>query len=315
MFSFKKTPAPDKKADKKTVFSQLAHGLKKTKTRLFQNTNKKLSAELLADLEEKLLLADVGMNAAQKILDNLNNLLKTRENPEDLPLRQALADVMLDILEPIQAPPLKPKQSAKPLVLLMTGINGAGKTTTIGKLAHHFIAQDYKVMLAAADTFRAAAVEQLQTWGTRNNVPVIAHTNSADPSAVTYDALQSACKKNIDILMIDTAGRLHTQKNLVAQLEKIHRTIGKFNPNLQIENTLVLDSTTGQNAISQAKKFNDAIGINSFVLTKLDGTAKGGVIFALADATKIPVRFIGVGEKIDDLLVFDSKNFVDALLA
>ncbi|ORU90366.1 MAG: hypothetical protein A6F71_05200 [Cycloclasticus sp. symbiont of Poecilosclerida sp. M] len=238
-----------------------------------------------------------------------------RKSIESDPIDFAI-DFMLDILKPIQPPLLNPSDSEKkPFVLLMTGVNGAGKTTTIGKLAHHFIGEDYKIMLAAADTFRAAAVEQLQTWGARNHIPVITRANGSDPSAVTYDALQSAQKKNIDILIIDTAGRLHTQTNLMAQLEKIHRTIGKFNADLKIENILVLDSTTGQNAISQAKKFNDAIGINSVVLTKLDGTAKGGMIFALASETKLPVRFIGVGEKIDDLLVFDSKDFVDALLA
>lgn len=311
MFSFKKTPASE---DKKSFFNKLTHGLEKTKSRLFQNTHKNFTADLLVDMEERLLLADIGINTTNKILNSLNNSLKTEKTLDYSQLQQALASVMIDILKPIQPPLLNPNNSEKPLVLLMTGVNGAGKTTTIGKLTHHFIGQGHKVMLAAADTFRAAAVEQLQIWGKNNDTPVIAHTSGADPSAVTYDALQSAQKKNSDILIIDTAGRLHTQTHLMAQLEKIHRTIGKFNPDLQIENILVLDGTTGQNSLSQAKKFNDAIGINSIILTKLDGTAKGGIIFALANETKIPVRFIGVGEKIDDLLVFDSQNFIDALL-
>jgi fused signal recognition particle receptor len=199
-------------------------------------------------------------------------------------------------------------------VILLTGVNGAGKTTTAGKLASHFINQGYSVMLAAGDTFRAAAVEQLQTWGERNNVPVIAQHKGADSAAVIFDALQSARANNIDILIADTAGRLHTQDNLMDELKKIHRAISKFDDALLIENILVLDAATGQNALSQAKLFNQAIGIDGIVLTKLDGTAKGGVIFALALDTGIPIRFIGVGEQLDDLHTFESTAFVEALL-
>lgn len=269
---------------------------------------KKIDADFLNAIEEQLLIADVGINATTKIIEQLRDTIK-HDHTDDQHLRQTLAGIMRNILT--TAPPT-PKTTPK--VILLTGVNGAGKTTVAGKLAHHFIAQGHRTMLVACDTFRAAAVEQLQVWGAKNQVPVIAQTQGADPSAVVYDALQSAAKNNIDILIADTAGRLHTRDNLMEQLKKIHRTIGKFDATVNIENMLVLDGTTGQNALSQTKLFNEAIGINGIILTKLDGTAKGGIVFALSFEFDIPVCFISNGEKISDLHIFDPDIFVKSIL-
>ena len=203
--------------------------------------------------------------------------------------------------------------SGKPFVILMVGVNGVGKTTTIAKLAHHFKQQDKKLMLAAGDTFRAAAVEQLQVWGERNQVPVIAQKSGADSAAVIYDAMQSAIAKDIDILIADTAGRLHTQDHLMAELQKIKRVIQKINPDAPHETMLVVDATTGQNALQQAEKFNESIGLNGITLTKLDGTAKGGILFAITEKMQLPIRFIGIGEQMDDLKAFDPNSFITAL--
>lgn len=269
---------------------------------------KKVDADFLNAVEEQLLVADVGISATTKITDQLRDAIKY-DHIDDQHLHHTLADIMRNIL--IKAPPAP---QTTPKVILLTGINGAGKTTAAGKLAHHFIAQGYRTMLVACDTFRAAAAEQLQVWGAKNQVPVIAQKHGADPSAVIYDALQSARKNNTDILIADTAGRLHTHDNLMEQLKKIHRTIGKFDTTVNIENILVLDGTIGQNALSQTKLFNEAIGINSIILTKLDGTAKGGIVFALAFEFDIPVRFISNGEKISDLHIFDPDIFVKSIL-
>ena len=322
MFGFKKPETPKQQvAEQTNFFGKLKAGLSKTQSNLFDGLDdllqgkKIIDAGFLEDLEERLLVADLGVQATTKIIDALHASIKHKQLGDPAQLRQTLATVMTDMLDPVHQPLVIPFDNKPgPFVVLLTGVNGAGKTTTAGKLARHFMNQGNSVMLAAGDTFRAAAIEQLQTWGDRNNIPVIAQHKGADSAAVIFDALQSAKAKNIDILIADTAGRLHTQDNLMHELKKIHRAIDKFDSALKVENILVLDAATGQNALSQAKLFNDAIGIDGIVLTKLDGTAKGGVIFALALETAIPIRFIGVGELVDDLHVFDSTTFVDALL-
>ncbi len=321
MFGFKKSKAPKQQAACRPNFlGKLKASLSKTQSNIFGGFEdllqgkKNIDAHFLDDLEERLLVADLGIRASTEIIDTLHAAVKHNKINNHDELKQQLSVVMNNILEPAQKPLTIPINKPKPFVILLTGVNGAGKTTTAGKLTKHFINQDHSVMLAAADTFRAAAIEQLQIWGERNNVSVVAQHKGADSAAVIFDALQSAKAKNIDILIADTAGRLHTQGNLMDELKKIHRAIGKFNDGLMVENILVLDAATGQNALSQTKLFNEAIGINGIILTKLDGTAKGGVIFALALDTEIPIRFIGVGEQIDDLNIFNSTAFVKALL-
>ena len=322
MFGFKKPQGQNEKpAEQITFFTRLKAGLGKTRSNIFDGLGdllqgeKIIDADFLEHLEERLLVADLGVQATSKIIDALHSSIKRKELGDPAQLRKTLATVMTDMLDPVHQPLVVPSGNKPgPFVILLTGVNGAGKTTTAGKLANHFMSQGKSVMLAAGDTFRAAAIEQLQSWGERNKIPVIAQHQGADSAAVIFDALQSAKANNIDILIADTAGRLHTQDNLMDELKKIHRAIGKFDDALHIENILVLDAVTGQNALSQAKLFNDAIGIDGIILTKLDGTAKGGMIFALSLETAIPIRFIGVGEQIDDLHVFDSTIFVDALL-
>ena len=321
MFGFKKPETSQQQTvDRINIFSSLKTGLSKTQAKLFGGLGdlllgkKKLDTTFLDDLEERLLVADLGIHATTEIIDALHSSINRNEISDHDLLRETLNTVMTSILDPVQQPLTVPADKPGPFVILLTGVNGAGKTTTAGKLASHFINQGYSVMLAAGDTFRAAAIEQLQIWGERNNVPVVAQHMGADAAAVIFDALHSARANNIDILIADTAGRLHTQDNLMDELKKIHRAIGKFDDALAVENILVLDAATGQNALSQTKQFNDAIGIDGIVLTKLDGTAKGGIIFALALETGIPVRFIGVGEQLDDLYIFNSTDFVDALL-
>lgn len=326
MFGFKKPDNSKKQVteqrspDKTGFFSRLKSGLSKTQSNLFDGLGdllqgkKTLDAAFLENLEERLLLADLGIHATTRIIDALHSAINRHEADNEDQLRQTLSTVMTSILDPVQQPLVIPTDKPGPFVILLTGVNGAGKTTTAGKLASYFIKQGHSVLLAAGDTFRAAAIEQLQTWGQRNNIPVIAQHKGADSAAVIFDALQSARANNIDILIADTAGRLHTQGNLMDELKKIHRAVGKFDENISIENILVLDAATGQNALSQAKLFNYTIGIDGIVLTKLDGTAKGGVIFALALETDIPIRFIGVGEQVEDLHTFNSSTFVNALL-
>ncbi|MDD2760879.1 MAG: signal recognition particle-docking protein FtsY [Methylomonas sp.] len=271
-----------------------------------------VTRELLDDVEANLLMADLGMETTTRIVNHLReNLEKDQLKDVDalgLALKQNLYDMLLPCSRPLQIA----KQEG-PFVILVVGVNGAGKTTSIGKLAHRLQAQGHSVMLAAGDTFRAAAVEQLQTWGERNNVHVVAQHTGADSASVIFDALQSAKAKGIDVLIADTAGRLHTKSNLMDELAKIKRIMTKLDPSAPHEVLLVLDAGTGQNALSQARLFNQAVGLTGIALTKLDGTAKGGVIFALANQLQIPIRFIGVGEAIEDLQDFDAKTFVDAL--
>ncbi len=272
----------------------------------------KLDEALLDELETILISADVGVNASSEIVGKLRVRLDKREFADAGALLIALRALLLEILVPV-AVPLETGR-VKPFVILMVGVNGVGKTTTIGKLARYFQNRNKNVILAAGDTFRAAAMEQLQTWGDRNNVPVIAQGAGADAASVIFDALQSARSRGADILIADTAGRLHTQGGLMDELTKIRRVLAKLDTDAPHEALLVLDGTTGQNAINQVRQFRAAIGVTGLVVTKLDGTAKGGVVFALAKEFGIPIRFVGLGESADDLREFDAAAFVDGLL-
>ena len=274
----------------------------------------KPARELLEDIEASLIMADLGMETTTQIVRHLSETLEGEQLRDGEVLTQALKQNLYDMLLPCSQPLLIPKQDG-PFVILVVGVNGAGKTTTIGKLAHRLQAQGHSVMLAAGDTFRAAAVEQLQTWGERNNVQVVAQHSGADSASVIFDALQSAKAKGIDVLIADTAGRLHTKSNLMDELTKIKRIMGKLDAAAPHEVLLILDAGTGQNALSQARLFNEAVQLTGLALTKLDGTAKGGVIFALASQLRVPIRFIGVGEGIEDLQDFDAASFIDALFA
>jgi fused signal recognition particle receptor len=268
--------------------------------------------ELLEEIETNLLMADVGIDATTAIINRLTQRLEKHQLNDSETLIATLKQELLSILKPCSEPLHIPKQD-KPFVILVVGVNGAGKTTTIGKLAKRLQAQGHSVMLAAGDTFRAAAVEQLQVWGERNHIPVVAQHTGADSASVIYDAVQSAQSKGIDVLIADTAGRLQTKSNLMDELKKVKRIMGKLDDTAPHEVLLVLDAGTGQNALSQAKLFNEAVTLTGLVLTKLDGTAKGGVIFALAKHSSIPIRYIGIGEGIDDLQDFNAELFVDAL--
>ncbi|EHO46234.1 signal recognition particle-docking protein FtsY [Haemophilus sp. oral taxon 851] len=298
-------------------FSRLVKGLLKTKQNIgagFRSffLGKKIDDELFEELEEQLLIADIGVPTTSKIIKNLTEHASRKELQDAELLYQQLKVEMADILEPV-AQPLEIDSTKKPYVVLMVGVNGVGKTTTIGKLARKFQAEGKSVMLAAGDTFRAAAVEQLQVWGERNHIPVVAQSTGSDSASVIFDAMQSAAARNIDILIADTAGRLQNKNNLMAELKKIVRVMKKYDETAPHEIMLTLDAGTGQNAISQAKLFNEAVGLTGISLTKLDGTAKGGVIFAIADQFKLPIRYIGVGEKIEDLREFNAKEFIEAL--
>lgn len=273
---------------------------------------KEIDDELLEDLETQLLMADVGMNATAAIIDRLTERVGRKELNDAQSLHKALIDELSQSLEAIEAP-LNIQADGEPFVMLVVGVNGVGKTTTIGKIAKQLKADGKEVMLAAGDTFRAAAVEQLQTWGERNDVPVVAQHTGADSASVIFDAVQSAKAKGVDVVIADTAGRLQNKANLMEELEKVVRVIKKVIPSAPHEVLLVLDAGTGQNALSQAAIFQEAVGVSGLALTKLDGTAKGGVIFALAQQFKLPVRYIGVGEGIDDLQPFRAKPFTEAI--
>ena len=306
-------------AAKKSVFDKLRDRLSKTRAGLTDGMadlllgKKNIDDDLLEELETRLLTADVGIEATTKIISDLTKRVSRKElnNPEAL--FQALCDDMLEILKPVDQPLIINEQHS-PFVILVIGINGAGKTTTIGKLAKRFQQQGKSVMLAAGDTFRAAAVEQLQTWGERNNVTVVAQGTGADAASVIFDAVESAKAKKIDIVIADTAGRLHTQSNLMAELIKIKRVMGKLDHSAPHETLLVMDAGFGQNGLIQAQQFHQAMSLSGLVLTKLDGTAKGGILFAIAEKLSTPIRFIGVGEGIDDLREFHAGEFVNALL-
>ena len=274
---------------------------------------RKIDAEILDELETRLITADVGTEATRRILDELRRRVARKELDDVEALLKALHDAMLEILQPVETP-LVINPANKPYVILVVGINGAGKTTTIGKLARRLMAEGRSVMLAAGDTFRAAAREQLEVWAERNNVPIVAQQSGAEPAAVIFDALQAARARNIDVLIADTAGRLHTQTHLMDELKKVKRVLGRLDPAAPHEVLLVLDGTIGQNAVAQAEEFNKGLGVTGLVITKLDGTAKGGVVIAIAQKLNIPIRFIGVGEQSEDFGVFNASDFVSALL-
>ncbi len=307
-------------SQKSGFFGRLKQGLNRTRSKLTEGFaslilgKKAIDDDLLEELETQLLTADLGIEATQSIIQDLTQRVARKQLNDAQALFTALREDMIALLRPSCQPLTIPNDKAGPFVILMVGINGVGKTTTIGKLAKQFQNQGKSVMLAAGDTFRAAAVEQLQVWGERNQIPVIAQHSGADSASVIYDALQSAKARHIDILIADTAGRLHTQTNLMEELKKVTRVMKKLDEQAPHEIMLVLDAGTGQNALSQAMQFNQAVGVTGITLTKLDGTAKGGIIFAIAKKTGLPIRYIGVGESIDDLRPFEAEDFVDALL-
>ncbi len=307
------------KPKKEGLFSRLRSGLAKTGSSITEGMGdivlgkKKIDDDALEDLETRLLMADVGMEATTRIIDDLTKRVSRNQLNDADALMEAMYTEMVKILRPVSKP--LDVDDISPAVILLVGINGAGKTTTIGKLAKKFQSEGKSVMLAAGDTFRAAAVEQLQVWGERNNIPVIAQGTGADSASVIYDAMESAKAKNIDVLLADTAGRLHTQTNLMEELKKVKRVMQKIDPNAPHEIMLIVDASIGQNALAQATEFNKALGLTGITVTKLDGTAKGGILFAIAEKVGIPVRFIGVGESIDDLQEFDAYEFTGALLA
>ncbi|MBV7548935.1 signal recognition particle-docking protein FtsY [Pseudomonas sp. PDM26] len=301
-------------------FARLKQGLSKTSASIGEGMaslflgKKVIDDELLEDLETRLLTADVGVEATSVIIQRLTQKVARKELADADALYKSLQAELAAMLKPVEQP-LKVTSQNKPFVILVVGVNGAGKTTTIGKLAKKLQLEGKKVMLAAGDTFRAAAVEQLQVWGERNKIPVIAQHTGADSASVIFDAVQAAKARGIDVLIADTAGRLHTKDNLMEELKKVRRVIGKLDADAPHEVLLVLDAGTGQNAINQAKQFNQTVELTGLALTKLDGTAKGGVIFALAKQFGLPIRYIGVGEGIDDLRTFEAEPFVQALFA
>lgn len=296
--------------------ARLKQGLAKTRNQLGNQLASlfgggKIDAEVYEELETILLTSDVGINATQHLLDDIKNRVKRQNLDDTVQLKAALKDALSDLLSPLEQPLATNKH--QPFIIMLAGVNGAGKTTTIGKLAKQFQSEGKSVLIAAGDTFRAAAREQLQVWGERNNVHVVAQT-SGDPAAVMFDAINSARAKNIDIVLADTAGRLPTQMHLMDEIAKVKRVMDKALPGAPHEVLLVLDANTGQNAVSQVKIFDDALGVTGLVLSKLDGTAKGGVIAAIAQARPIPIRYIGIGEAIDDLRPFNAHEFIDAMI-
>jgi fused signal recognition particle receptor len=314
-------PEPQKRVEeqkKPGLFARIRAGLSRTRSSLTDGLanlllgKKVIDDDLLEELETQLIMADVGAEATNDIMQRLTERVGRKELGDSDALYNALIEELKQALQSVQQPLVLPKDK-KPYVILMVGINGVGKTTTIGKLARQFQLQGKSVMLAAGDTFRAAAVEQLQVWGERNKVPVIAQHTGADSASVLFDALQAAKSRGADVLIADTAGRLHTKDNLMQELEKVVRVMKKLDPEAPHEVMLVLDAGTGQNAINQARQFQQVVGVTGLTLTKLDGTAKGGVIFALAKQFGLPVRYIGVGEGIEDLRPFNADEFIRAL--
>ncbi|WDH22546.1 signal recognition particle-docking protein FtsY [Pseudomonas chlororaphis] len=311
---------PRAEENKVGFFARLKQGLSKTSASIGEGMaslflgKKTIDDELLEDIETRLLTADVGVEATAVIIQNLTQKVARKQLTDVDALYKSLQAELASMLKPVEQP-LRIASQTKPFVILVVGVNGAGKTTTIGKLAKKLQLEGKKVMLAAGDTFRAAAVEQLQVWGERNKIPVIAQHTGADSASVIFDAVQAAKARGIDVLIADTAGRLHTKDNLMEELKKVRRVIGKLDADAPHEVLLVLDAGTGQNAINQAKQFNQTVELTGLALTKLDGTAKGGVIFALAKQFGLPIRYIGVGEGIDDLRTFEAEPFVQALFA
>ncbi len=302
------------------MFDQLRQGLSRTGNQLASGVGnlflgrKQIDAELLEDIESQLLVADVGIEASAEIVERLAERVSRKELTDLSALYAALQQEMAELLLPSEQP-LVVDVSKKPYVILLVGVNGAGKTTTIGKLAQRFQAEGHSAMLAAGDTFRAAAVEQLQVWGERNQVPVIAQHTGADSASVIFDAVQAAQSRGVDVLIADTAGRLHNKDNLMEELKKVVRVMGKLDESAPHEVMLVLDAGTGQNALAQAQHFAGAVGVTGITLTKMDGTAKGGIIFAIARKLGLPIRFIGVGESAADLRPFVVSEFINALFS
>lgn len=302
------------------LIRRLRQGLQRTSTQFSEGLGnlflgrKTIDADLLDEIEQHLLMADVGTKATGRIIDEITTRVKRHELNDPAALYEALKRALCDILAPCNIP-LSIPDHVRPYVILMVGVNGAGKTTTIGKLAKRFQQEGKSVLLAAGDTFRAAAIEQLQTWGERNKVEVIAQKSGSDSASVIFDGLDAAKARGVDVLIADTAGRLHTQSHLMEELKKIKRVLGKLDQNAPHETLLVLDAGIGQNAIRQAEQFNDILTLSGIVLTKLDGTAKGGVIFSLAETLHLPIRFVGVGESIDDLQPFNATAFVEAIFS
>ncbi|WP_372994131.1 signal recognition particle-docking protein FtsY [Marinobacter sp.] len=312
-----KAPEPEPQPQV-SVFERIRKGLGKTRASLtgglsdLFSLNKKIDEDLLEEIETTLLMADVGVTATSEIIDSLTDKLERNQLKDGEALRKALRDELHGLLKDVTKP-LQIDTGKTPYVILMVGVNGVGKTTTIGKLTRKFQDEGKSVMLAAGDTFRAAAVEQLQVWGERNNVPVVAQHTGADSASVIFDAIQSAKSRGVDVVIADTAGRLQNKDNLMQELEKVVRVMKKLDDSAPHEVMLVLDAGTGQNALSQAQVFQQAVGVSGITLTKLDGTAKGGIVFAIARQLQLPIRFIGVGEQVDDLRSFDAETFVDAL--
>jgi len=313
------SPQKEEKPEKAGFFSRLRRGLSRTSDNLVQGMGnvflgrKEIDAELLEELESTLLMADVGVDATVEIIEHLTQRVSRKELTQPEALKTALKEELLSLLKPCEQP--LDVSGRKPYVILMVGVNGVGKTTTIGKLARNYMNEGRSVMLAAGDTFRAAAVEQLQVWGERNKVPVVAQHTGADSASVIFDALQAAQARNVDVLIADTAGRLHNKDNLMEELKKVVRVMGKLDPEAPHEVMLVLDAGTGQNALSQAENFQQWVGVSGLSLTKLDGTAKGGIIFAIAKKLGLPIRYIGVGEGAEDLRPFAAEQFIEALFA
>jgi fused signal recognition particle receptor len=308
------------KKPKTNLFGALGRGLKRTRNQFTESFATLLLGEkivdiaLLEEMETRLLMADVGVTATRQIINDMTAKAKRKELANANALLKALQESLLNILTPSEVPWVIPK-NVEPYVILMVGVNGAGKTTTIGKLAKRLQNEGKSVLLAAGDTFRAAAVEQLQIWGERNQIPVISQHSGADSASVIFDALAAAKARNIDVVIADTAGRLHTQSHLMEELKKIKRVLAKLDVNAPHETMLVLDASVGQNALRQAQLFDEAVKLSSLTVTKLDGTAKGGVIFSLAETLHLPIRFIGVGEGLDDLQPFNAKAFVQGLFS
>ncbi|WP_312376401.1 signal recognition particle-docking protein FtsY [Stutzerimonas nitrititolerans] len=313
-------PVAEEQPAKLGFFARLKQGLSKTSASIGEGMaslflgKKAIDDDLLDELETRLLTADVGVEATTAIMQNLSRRVSRKELADSGALYKALQEELAGLLKPVEQP-LRIDAGKQPFVILVVGVNGVGKTTTIGKLAKKLQLEGKKVMLAAGDTFRAAAVEQLQVWGERNNIAVIAQHTGADSASVIFDAVQAAKARGVDVLIADTAGRLHTKDNLMEELKKVRRVMGKLDETAPHEVLLVLDAGTGQNAINQTRQFNQAVELTGLVLTKLDGTAKGGVIFALAKQFGTPIRYIGVGEGIDDLRAFEADAFVSALFA
>lgn len=309
---------PEPKPAPGGIFARIKQGLSRTSGHFAEGMGnlilgaKVIDDDLIDEIESQLLVADVGMEATDQIIDGLTEGITRKQLSSPEALYAGLREQMSELLAPVEAP-LTIDSNKQPFVILVVGVNGVGKTTTIGKLAKRLQNEGKKVLLAAGDTFRAAAVEQLQVWGERNDVPVIAQHTGADSASVIFDALQAAKARGLDVVIADTAGRLHNKDHLMDELAKVRRVMGKFDADAPHEVLLVLDAGTGQNALSQARQFIDTAGVTGLVLTKLDGTAKGGVVFALSRSFNLPVRFIGVGEGVDDLQPFEAKPFVEAL--